>query len=148
MNVYLDRFLNMPPTPIPEGDSGVDPEAALAALLDTYDEEGRVNEAGRHAADFLAAGGGTEQLAATLGGALLREDAGFHTIQNVEVGIRQAQLQPDRRRPFLVAAARYLGAHTPTRREAEQTFTIASRLQRGESLHGEAGGEEAAAADD
>jgi hypothetical protein len=38
---------------------------------------------------------------------------------------------------MLVAAARYLAAHFPTRREREQTFSIAARLLRGEKLHGE-----------
>ena len=34
-----------------------------------------------------------------------------------------------------MAAARYLAAQFPTRREREQTFTIASRLHRGEKIH-------------
>jgi nitrite reductase/ring-hydroxylating ferredoxin subunit len=135
LNVYLDRFLNVPAAEIPEGDPSTDPEAATDALLETFDEEGRVDEAGEHVADFLAAGGAVDALKARLGGALLREDAGFHTIQNVEAGFRQADRQPHRVRVFLVAAARYLAAHTPTRREAEQTFSIAARLNRGERVH-------------
>jgi len=137
LNVYLDRFLNTPAAEVPDGDPGADPEAALSTLLDTFDEEGRVDEAGRCVADYLAAGGDVATLKRRLGGALLREDAGFHTIQNVEVGFEQADRQPGRARVFLVAAARYLGAHTPTRREAEQTFTIAARLNRGERVHTE-----------
>jgi hypothetical protein len=34
-----------------------------------------------------------------------------------------------------MAPARYMAAHFPTRREAEQTFSIATRLHRGERLH-------------
>jgi hypothetical protein len=37
----------------------------------------------------------------------------------------------------LIATARYLSAHFPTRREREQTFDIACRLHRGERLHDE-----------
>ncbi|WP_135830312.1 hypothetical protein [Halorussus halobius] len=42
---------------------------------------------------------------------------------------------PERARTHLVATARYVSAHVPTRRSAEQTFTIASRLRRGEAVH-------------
>ncbi|MFB6135276.1 MAG: Rieske (2Fe-2S) protein, partial [Halobacteriaceae archaeon] len=138
MNVYLDRFLNMPPADLPAGDGDADPEAALEDLMDTFDVEGEVDAAGRAAADFLAAGGHESRLKERLGQALLREDAGFHTIQNVEVAFQQSRLQPERAERFLVAAARYLSAHTPTRREREQTYTIASRLNRGERIHEEA----------
>jgi hypothetical protein len=34
-----------------------------------------------------------------------------------------------------MATARYMAAHFPTRREAEQTFAIAERLHRGEAVH-------------
>jgi nitrite reductase/ring-hydroxylating ferredoxin subunit len=137
VNVFLDRFLNMPAAPVPEGDPDADPDEALAALDETFEREGAVNEASECAADFLAGGGDPERLMARLGHVLLREDSGFHTIQNVEVGVQQARraTDPDRRRVFLVAAARYLGAHTPTRREREQTYTIAARLNRGEAVH-------------
>jgi nitrite reductase/ring-hydroxylating ferredoxin subunit len=135
LKIYLDRFLNTPAADLPEGDPTADPEAALSGLERTFEEADCVDEAGRCVADYLAGGGDVETLTADLGGALLREDAGFHTIQNVEVGVRQARRQPDRARIFLIAAARYLAAHTPTRREAEQTYTIAARLNRGERIH-------------
>ncbi|MFC7045422.1 Rieske 2Fe-2S domain-containing protein [Halobacteriaceae archaeon GCM10025711] len=138
-SVYLDRFLNVPPKPIPDGNPGADPSRTLEHLLDAFDEEGEVDTAGRLAADYLAADGDVDGLLETLGEGLLREDAGFHTIQNVEASVRQAELadDPDRRRVFLVAAARYLAAHTPTRREMDQTYRIASRLHRGEAIHEE-----------
>ncbi len=63
---------------------------------------------------------------ATLGQALLREDAGFHPIQSLEAAVRQYGLlaaRPDTA-PYaphaLVAAARYLAAHAPTPRAANQ----------------------------
>ena len=38
---------------------------------------------------------------------------------------------------ILIGAARFLTAHSPTVRSRGQTFDIAARLHRGESLHGE-----------
>jgi len=101
-----------------------------------------VDAAGRHAAALLAVADDPDVLWRTLGHALLREDAGFHTLQSYEAARAQFRAAAgsdsradDRQRVAAVAAARYLAAHTPTRREAEQTFTIASRLLRGESIH-------------
>jgi hypothetical protein len=146
-NVYLDRFLNSPPAALPDRDGSGDVDALLDALDDTMDREGRVDEAGRlagHAFDALARNGDSDgdgdvsPLTGRLGAALVREDAGFHTFQAFEAGVAQADRREggDRRIP-LVAVARYLAAHAPTRREREQTFTIASRLHRGEAIHEE-----------
>ncbi|MFB6183637.1 MAG: Rieske (2Fe-2S) protein, partial [Haloarculaceae archaeon] len=73
----------------------------------------------------------------TLGTGLLREDAGFHTLQSVEAGFRQFDRadREETRRLALLAPARYMAAHFPTRRENEQTYTIAARLHRGEKIH-------------
>ena len=138
-NVYLDRFLNTPPAPLPDPASGAgaDPADHLDALVETFEREGEVNEAGRRAAHYLDCGGDVDRLRERLGEALLREDAGFHTYQALEAGFTQAALRDDPAevRTLLVAVARYLGAHFPTRREREQTFTIAARLHRGEKIH-------------
>jgi nitrite reductase/ring-hydroxylating ferredoxin subunit len=138
VNVYLDRFLNTPAAPVPDpAPAETDAAAELEALADSFDVEGEVNAAGRHAAHYLDAGGDAAELKERLGAALLREDAGFHTFQALEAGFAQHDVQadPDRRRTLLVAVARYLSAHFPTRREREQTFTIADRLHRGEKIH-------------
>ncbi len=154
ISVYLDRFLNTPPAPIPKpgaNETGREPEDVLEALLETFDVEGEVDEAGRLVGEFLDCGGDPGELKRTLGHALLREDAGFHTIQNLEAAFRQFDIAeermaeaadevPDlegRRRVPLIATARYMAAHFPTRRETEQTFTIAARLNRGEAIHEE-----------
>jgi nitrite reductase/ring-hydroxylating ferredoxin subunit len=139
VNVYLDRFLNSPPAPLPEsGDPSADVDALLDDLDDTMDREGSVDEAGHLAAHALDAGGDVATVKEWLGAALVREDAGFHTFQALEAGFAQAdRREGEEARTCLVAVARYLAAHAPTRREREQTFTIASRLQRGESVHGE-----------
>jgi nitrite reductase/ring-hydroxylating ferredoxin subunit len=141
MKVYLDRFLNVPPAPLPDPDGTGDPDALLDDLLETFEVEAdaEVDRAGRTTAAYLAAGGDVDRLKRRLGEALLREDAGFHARQNVEAAFSQydalAPDRPDRARVHLVATARYLAAHTPTRRAGEQTFRIATRLARGERIH-------------
>ncbi|WP_313694493.1 Rieske (2Fe-2S) protein [Halorarum halobium] len=146
VNVFLDRFLNMPPAPQPSVEADAEPAEALDQLLLCFEQQGEVNAAGAHAAHFLDGGGDPAELKAELGHALLREDAGFHTFQAYEAACRQFDvryggdddeaLSPGAR-DMLVAAARYMAAHFPTRREREQTFSIAARLLRGERLHGE-----------
>ncbi|XVH32071.1 Rieske (2Fe-2S) protein [Haloferacaceae archaeon DSL9] len=137
VNVYLDRFLTTPPAPTPEPDSDADPDAELAGLREAFEREGEVNAAGAHAARFLDAGGDPDRLWAELGNGLLCEDANFHTYQAYEAAHTQfrARDDPEERRTVAIGAARYLSAHFPTRRAREQTFTIATRLRRGESIH-------------
>jgi hypothetical protein len=143
INVYLDRFLNSPPARLPDsGQETADVDALLDALDETMHREGSVDDAGRLAAHVLDAGGEVSTLKERLGAALVREDAGFHTFQALEAGFAQADrrseaAEAEDRRTCLVAVARYLAAHAPTRREREQTFTIAARLHRGEQIHEE-----------
>jgi hypothetical protein len=136
MSVYLDRFLNVPAARLPEPDGAADPDELLAELPVLLDRQQQVNEAGALAASFLAAGGEPGRLQAALGGALLREDRDFHTIQAVEAAYRQFGLTGDS--IFLIAAARYLAAHSPTVRAQGQTYHIARRLHRGEKLYEDA----------
>ncbi|GCF13128.1 hypothetical protein Harman_10630 [Haloarcula mannanilytica] len=139
MSVYLGRFLNSPPAPLPDpGESDRDPAAIREDLLGTFDEQGRVGDAGALVREHFDAGGTVKALQRTLAKGLLREDAGFHELQHLEAAVRQAEFAATtaERRLSLVAAARYLAAHFPTRRERNQTFDIARRLFRGEKLHG------------
>jgi nitrite reductase/ring-hydroxylating ferredoxin subunit len=140
MSVYLDRFLNVPATRLPEPDGSDDPGALLEELPGLLDRQQQVNEAGALVVSYVAAGGEPEALLAALGAALLREDRDFHTIQMVEAAFRQYQSL--RGTPegghVLVAAARYLAAHAPTVRAEQQTFQIARRLHRGERLYEDA----------
>ena len=142
MSVYLDRFLNTPEAPLPEPDSGGsdrDPAQIREDLLATFDEQGRVNRAATLASEHFDAGGDPRELIRTLGTALLREDANFHTLQNLEAAVARFEAADGTagQRTALLATTRYLAAHFPTRREAEQTYTIAERLHRGERLHAE-----------
>ena len=135
MSVYLERFLNVPKQaiPIPSGGSAGRPD-----LLAEFDRQQGVDETAQIVVDMIA-GGEEDRVLATLGHALLREDAGFHQFQIYEAAARQYGNFRGREegRHILIGAARFLTAHAPTVRSAGQTYDIAARLHRGESLHGE-----------
>jgi hypothetical protein len=79
-------------------------------------------------------------LIAALGSALLAEDAQFHWFQIYEAAVRQHAAWPlgsEQGRLILAGCARFLAAHTPTRRERSQVVRIATRLRRGEPLYEE-----------
>ena len=140
MSVHLDRFLNVPPARVPESKgTGPAPEELLAELPTLLDERQRVDEAAELVAGYLYGGGDAEKLLAIMGGLLLREDRSFHTIQAIEAAFRQRALlgRTTAGTHMLVAAARYLAAHSPTMRSQGQTYDIARRLSRGEILYEE-----------
>jgi hypothetical protein len=140
MSVHLDRFLNIPPTRVPERHSSeAAPEDLLAELRSLLDQRQRVDEAGQVVAGYLFGGGEAGRLLAVMGGLLLREDRDFHTIQAIEAAFRQYARLRDKKAGahVLLAAARYLAAHSPTMRSQGQTYYIARRLSRGEILYEE-----------
>ncbi|MBW3548834.1 MAG: Rieske 2Fe-2S domain-containing protein, partial [Actinobacteria bacterium] len=133
MRVYLDRFLNVPAARSPTTQSG-----NLGELARCWDEQGRIDEAGALAYGYLRGGGEPSRLVAALGGALLAEDAGFHWYQTYEAAVRQHHAWPagsEEGALILAGCARFLAAHTPTRRELPQVVGTASRLRRGEALY-------------
>jgi hypothetical protein len=135
LRIYLDRFLNVPAARLPQTTAGT-----IAALNRCFDAQGMVDEAANEAYGFLQAGGSRAELIAALGHALLVEDAGFHWFQTVEAGVRQALAWPEGSEEsalILVGVARFLAAHTPTRRELPTVVRIATRLRRGEVLYEE-----------
>jgi hypothetical protein len=137
-SVYLDRFLNVPATRLPQPKPDADPGELLLELPTLLDRQQQVDEAGELVATFIAAGGDPRRMVAALGGALVRENRNFHTIQCVEAAVRQhGLLEGDEAALPLVAAARYLAAHATTTRSQRQTFDIARRLHRGEKLYEE-----------
>ena len=128
--------------PLPQRARGA-PAAATTGSLDAlagcFDVQGMVDEAAqRGRTGFLQAGGSRAELVAALGHALLAEDAEFHWFQTVEAGVRQAHAWPEGSEEsalVLVGVARFLAAHTPTRRELPTVVRIAARLRRGEALY-------------
>jgi nitrite reductase/ring-hydroxylating ferredoxin subunit len=143
MAVYLSRYLNIPPAPIPDGDAAkdddlpVDGTALLAALLDAFDRPRQADLAARIVARYLARGNPPAALIAALGRALLREDAGFHSYQTLEAGVRQFDEWGNgiAGRHILIGVTRYLAAHAPTMRSIAQTARIAEKLMRGGQVH-------------
>jgi nitrite reductase/ring-hydroxylating ferredoxin subunit len=138
MSVYLDRFLNIPSTPLPKVEvNGQEPEELLAEFPTLLNKQQQVNQAGTLVAQYLANGGRAANVIAMLGSTLLREDPDFHTIQTVETAVSQYQLLQGRPEAnhALIAAARYLAAHAPTPRAQNQTYQIALRLHRGEKVY-------------
>jgi nitrite reductase/ring-hydroxylating ferredoxin subunit len=136
MAVSLERFLNVPKRAIPEPSGRA---TGRVAILAAFDEQGQVDVAGQRTMDALAAGD-DEAVVRALGHALLREDGQFHQFQMYEAGVRQwtrFRGRPEAAR-VLLGTARYLAAHAPTVRATGQTFDIAARLHRGESLHEDA----------
>jgi nitrite reductase/ring-hydroxylating ferredoxin subunit len=153
MRVYLNRFLNIPPVPLPEpkkmenisNDSIFkEPEMLLKKLLSLLDKQQQVNQAGQLVVDFLYNNGKPDRLLAAIGKALLREDRSFHSIQMIEAAFRQYSLLSANDYEnngnsttgvhILVAAARYLAAHSPTMRSQGHTYQTANQLYHGEHL--------------
>lgn len=139
MSVYLDRFLNKPPAPLPALNGDALPADLLPALLDVMNTQQQVTESAKLVLAHLASGNSDADLLATLGEALLREDAEFHTFQMVEAGFRQyADLRESEDGNIaLIAIVRYLAAHSPTARATGQTYATALRLHRGENIYAE-----------
>jgi nitrite reductase/ring-hydroxylating ferredoxin subunit len=152
---YLNRFLNVPcvalppekEEPINNRDSESNRVNMMDRFLDTLDKRHQVNEAAKMVATCLSTQQGEKELSEILVHALLREDRSFHTIQMLEAVFRQkTELQRlqvlEDIKPIshiLIAAARYLAAHTPSARAQGQTFEIAWRLHQGGKLYEEIG---------
>jgi nitrite reductase/ring-hydroxylating ferredoxin subunit len=156
MRVYLNRFLNVPPIPLPKpkrmenissnnSRTIKDPEMMLKEFLTLLDKQQQVNQAGQLVVDYLYNNGKPDRLLATIGKALLREDRNFHSIQMIEAVFKQYSLvssgdgeNNDNNSKagvhLLVAAARYLAAHSPTMRSQGHTYQTASHLHHGEHL--------------
>ena len=138
ISIYLDRFLNVPSVRLPQPETTADPDALLDDLESMLNLQQQVNQAGTLAARYLGSGGSPERLMARMGHLLLREDRNFHTIQCIEACFNQytilRETAPELAPHVLIAAARYLAAHSPTMRSQMQTYSIARRLSRGENL--------------
>ena len=132
MKVYLDRFLNVPAARLPHGGT-----VQLHDLDRCWDEQGMVDDAGAITHSYLRSGGDPALLVRSLGRALLAEDAEFHWYQTFEAAVRQFHAWPeesDEGALILAGCARFLAAHTPTRRELAHVVHTAARLRRGEVL--------------
>jgi hypothetical protein len=144
MSVYLIRFLNVPPSPIPTSvtqENSEEPDTLAKKFLDVLDKRQQVREAAEVVTKYVTSGGNQERLLGVLANSLLREDRNFHSIQMIEAvfgqwkSILQTKLSLLDESLVLVAAARYLAAHAPTARRQGQMFEIAFRLHHGDKLY-------------
>ncbi|WP_338785870.1 Rieske (2Fe-2S) protein [Metabacillus sp. FJAT-53654] len=142
MSVYQDRFLNLPSARRPEPkDVEAEPQNP-SELLEMMNKQQQVAESARWVVNYLARGGNKSELFNTLGHALLREDAEFHSFQMFEAvmvehehwEIEDSELASHARETLIIAVTRYLAGHAPTAREMPHTARIAMRLHRGEKL--------------
>ena len=142
MSVYLDRFLNTPSARRPEPkDVEAEPQSP-SELLEIMNKQQQVAESARWVVNYLACGGDKNELFNTIGHALLREDAGFHSFQMYEAAmvehdhweIEDSELARRAQETLIIAVTRYLAGHAPTAREMPHTARIAMRLHRGEKL--------------
>ncbi|WP_221564962.1 Rieske 2Fe-2S domain-containing protein [Alkalihalobacillus sp. TS-13] len=142
MSVYLDRFLNMPAARKPKPVEGTSEPQNPSELLEHMNKQQQVTESARWVMTYLSQGGEKAPLFNTLGHALLREDAEFHSFQMYEAGIvehdywsKENSLLADRaQETMILAITRYLAGHAPTAREMPHTAQIAMRLHKGEKL--------------
>ena len=138
MSVYLDRFLNMPPQRLPDAAAsrggGAD---VLSELLEMVNLRQQVEESAQTVSGYLAGDGDRQDLMATMGRMMLREDAGFHSFQIVDAAFRQFESRQasESGRHVMIGLSRFLAAHSPTPRAEGQTYQIALRLQRGEEIY-------------
>lgn len=145
MSIYLDRFLNTPTAGRPKVTPSDSPATDPGQFLELLNKQQRTDEAGKWVITYLVQGGDIDALFNTLGHALLREDAEFHSFQMFEAAIaehdhwllEESPLSKYAQETLILATTRYLAAHAPTSREVPHTARIAMRLHRGEKLFDE-----------
>jgi hypothetical protein len=120
----------------------------MIIVLSVLDKQQQVNQAGELIMDYLYNNGKPDRLLAVIGKSLLREDRNFHSIQMIEAAFNQYSLyslmsvrDDDENNSnnttgahLLVAAARYLAAHSPTMHSQGHTYQTANQLYHGEHL--------------
>jgi nitrite reductase/ring-hydroxylating ferredoxin subunit len=163
MRVYLNRFLNIPPTPIPNpnsnsGSVNIEKQSTIEEKLSILlDKQQQVDLAAQFVAEyygsFLISNSGSsvsrqqqkqDHFIALIGRLLLREDRSFHLIQMLEAAFKQCFVQNStlssvymhniKGYHFILAAVRYLAAHSPTMRSQTHTYQTANQLSLGQNL--------------
>ena len=142
MALYLTRYLNVPPARIP-GEEGeqlgdlppIDGDSTLpCSTLSTGSDRSISPESSWRAISARPLAWGADRHAPH---AVLREDKASMPLRcwRRQPGNLRFGATPTRAAHILIAAARYLAAHSPTERAALQTADIARRLMRGGELY-------------
>ena len=117
MSIYLDRFRNMPPQPIPAAVPSQAPDRQqLDRLLEMVNVRQPVEESALAVSGYLAGNGAPEELLATMGWIMLPEDADFHSSQIVGAALEQFESRKgtESGRHVMIGVSRFLSAHSPT----------------------------------
>jgi nitrite reductase/ring-hydroxylating ferredoxin subunit len=142
--VYKDRFLNLPPAPLPSKQSDfqglpTEAEALLEAMKTATDFKQGLHYLPDLVVRYLRCGHDITALVDTLAVLTLREDLDFHKLQVLEAVVRQSQAwggEGTAENELLFAAvARHLAAHCPTPRSESKMTRTAVRLNRGDAIH-------------
>jgi nitrite reductase/ring-hydroxylating ferredoxin subunit len=154
MRIYLNRFLNIPPAPIPKPNSTFGTlnnnekqttvEEKLSTLLD---KQQQVDAVAQLVADQYGnnSTGNSNFFMNLIGTLLLREDRSFHLIQMTEAALKQCSTingslsssinkHKIKEYHFILAAVRYLAAHSPTMRSQTHTYQTAVQPSLGQNL--------------
>jgi hypothetical protein len=163
MRVYLNRFLNIPPAPIPNpnGNSSsvnIEKQSTIEEKLSILlDKQQQVDLAAQFVAEyygsFLISNSSSsvsrqqqkqDHFIALIGRLLLREDRSFHLIQMLEAAFKQCfarnstlssvYMHNIKGYHFILAAVRYLAAHSPTMRSQTHSYQTANQLSWGQNL--------------
>ena len=144
LRIYLDRFLNVPAARLPRAKNG-----DLDALAQCFEMQGGVDDAGNEAYGFLARRRVTRRVDRRARPRAARRGRGVPLVPDGRgrrpSGARSGPKGPRSRRSILAGVARFLAAHTPTRRELPTVVRIATRLRRGEALYEDDSAEDTAA---
>ena len=136
---YLNRFLNVPSAPLPKISESIEvnPSEFEDKLLDLLNRQQQVNASAKLVASHLQGSEDSKLVLTGLGSGLLREDRSFHSLQIIEAAFGQHKVakNKDEAVNFIIAGARFLAAHSPTRRAQGQTYKIATKLFRGEDIY-------------
>ncbi len=136
VSIYLDRFLNMPAQAIPEPNGVEAADGPGPGILEAMDSQQQVEETARLVTHYVAGSTDPDGVLPVLAHAMLREDSTFHHFQIVDAAFKQYEERKGTAsaRHVLIGMARFLAAHYPTPRAANQTYQIAVRLQRGDEI--------------
>ena len=124
LRIYLDRFLNVPAARLPEPAAASGGRRCRAGgTAELLGPGGPRRRCRHHHLPVPARRRRSVTAIATLGHALLTEDAEFHWFQTYEAAVRQFHAWPagSEKRVILAGTARTLAAHTPTRRDCPRS---------------------------
>ncbi|ADX81801.1 Rieske (2Fe-2S) protein [Saccharolobus islandicus] len=135
-NLYLTRFLNIPPARLPKEKTSRNEEEIIKSLSEAIGSK-RIEEASLDVYDYLIREFPEDTLIKTIIRSLFIEDVSFHTAQTVDAGISlfNALKEYDENYVPMIATVRYLSAHSPTNRRSKITVDVAIKLSKGEALY-------------